>query len=696
MRLWSWDVNLFNVNESLWSHPNKPYIQHIENIANSFNDEAHKIAANFHDIGKLSNEFQRYIHKETTEKTTHAIEGAYLFLFLKPHINGNDFLSIFFSIVKHHLSLPNIKNEVYKYSNQYESNFDQESWKYKIDIIEKNLNTKSGHDAGIFYELFNLIYNNFDGFSSINNFFLFKERFSKLIFADKYEAIFNQAYKQEKTFEAQKYIDRLESIIQAKGKNQNNLNDKRNQARLEILANYTNNKDKKIFIIEAPTGIGKTFAALHLALQIAKDFDKQTVITALPFTSIIDQTYNEYFNIFEFDQDNILLKYHHLTDSKNRIEPDTENTQVLQKNDYITATWAFDNVIVTTFNQFLYTIFSNKNSDLLKFWKLQNSVVILDEIQSIPRVLLEDVATTLSFLAEQYNVHFILMSATIPAIKHFFNQENFAELLSTEYYKENNRYTIVPKLNMEYESLDNGESLLEQIQNKSKNQSVLCVVNTKKFAKKIYDDLKTNEVKNLYLLSTHLIPKHRKQKIEEIKKKLVNTNVVLISTQMVEAGVDLDFDMGFRELAPYGSIIQTAGRINRNNQKKDDKDCTLTVFSIQPHPIYENKKSHPYHEKDMLVDKQNELLGSEIKESEILEKVNRYFQEVMDRTISLHLNEKMKQLEFQSVFEEFEKNFMQKIPNLVSVFVEIKPNLAQCYREKKFALLREARAAIMA
>lgn len=690
------------------SHPNVNLSSHVYHIYQSFpNDLNHRTVSFFHDIGKMSQEFQDYINKKSNKKTTHAFESSFFYFLLRYEKDSFEiFLANLYAIYKHHGNLPNIEHDI---SNNFNFTLDGFKKHYFMNFSQRNVKNigeklftmsqpilSNVTQEKINKELIKFLYFYKDvlekekyKFNTVEEYFLFKIRFSKLIFSDKYEAIFNQAYKQEKRFQSQKYIERLESIIQEKSKSHNNLNDKRNEVRLEILENYKANKDKKIFIIEAPTGIGKTFTALDLALQISNDFNKQTIITALPFTSIIDQTYNEYFNIFEFDQDNILLKHHHLTDSKNRIEPDTENMQVLQKNDYITSTWAFDNVIVTTFNQFLYTIFSNKNRDLLKFWKLQNSVIILDEIQSIPRVLLKDVAITLIFLSEHYNIHFILMSATIPAIKQFFDKESFAELLCTKYYASNNRYTIVPKLDMEY------ESLLEQIKTKSKIQSVLCVVNTKKFAKAIYDELKGKGVESLYLLSTHLIPKHRKQKIDEIKKMLNNNiKVVLISTQMVEAGVDLDFDTGFRELAPYGSIIQTAGRINRNNRQKIYQDFELVVFMITPHPIYEKKKSHPYHDKDMLLDKQDELLGSPIKESDILEKVNSYFQEVMDRTFSLNLNEKMKMLEFQSVFELFEDNFMQKIPNLVPVFVEIKPNLAQCFKEKKLTLLRKARTTI--
>lgn len=687
------------------SHPGINLSSHVYHIYQSFSEDMeHRTVAFFHDVGKISQEFQDYITQKTNKKTTHAFESSF-FYFLMRHDKDKfeDFLANLYAISKHHGNLPDIAQDI---KTNYNFTLDGFKKHYFMNLSQKNVKSieqklsmmgesvllniaKEKIHEGLFNFLNfykNILKNKEYQFNTLEEYFLFKIRFSKLIFADKYEAIFNQTYKQEKHFQAKKYIDKLESIILEKNKNKSPLNSKRNQARLEILENYQINKNKRLFIIEAPTGIGKTFAALHLALEIAREYDKQSIITALPFTSIIDQTYNEYFNIFEFDQDNILLKYHHLTDSKNRVEPNTEIDQVLQKNDYITATWAFDNVIVTTFNQLFYTIFSNKNRDLLKFWKLQNSVIILDEIQSIPRVLLEDVAIILTFLAEYYNIHFILMSATIPAIKEFFDKESFAELLSTKYYTDNNRYTIVPKLDMEY------ESLLEQIQRKSKIQSVLCVVNTKKFAKAIYDELNDKQIKNLYLLSTHLIPRHRKQKIEEIKKMLQNNiRVVLISTQMIEAGVDLDFDIGFRELAPYGSIIQTAGRINRNNREKTHQDFELVVFNINPHPIYENKKSHPYHAKDMLLDKQDEFLGSEIKESDILEKVNSYFQEIMDRTFSLKLSDKMKKLEFQSVCELFEENFMQKIPNLVPVFVEIKPNLAQCFKERKLSLLREAR-----
>ncbi|NLU35397.1 MAG: DEAD/DEAH box helicase, partial [Wolinella succinogenes] len=473
---------LENLGNSLFSHPNYPFKNHVKNIADSFDDREHKESAYFHDIAKLSDDFQSYINGNFKRKTTHAFESAFVYFCQQGEFRSWEESAIFYSILKHHINLPNIFEDII--ANHFDD-FDELLFKKtglfeKLESIQKNLQNEYRYkeeDLESFCDFFNVFKKQIEKIETINIYFLFKLRFSKLIFADKYEAIFHASYKPEKSFEPQKYIDNLEDLIVKKNEeNKIDLNNNRNKARIEILENYQSNCSKKIFIIEAPTGIGKTLAALRLALEIAKNENKQTIITALPFTSIIEQTHSEYRQIFE---DNILLKYHHLTDNKQYIS-DTEQNQNLQKNDYIASTWAFDDVIVTTFNQLFYTIFSNKNRDLTKFWRLENSVIILDEIQSIPRVLLKDVAETLAFLSEAYNIHFILMSATIPAIKEFLGKESYAELLSEEYYKGNERYTIVPNFNMSFEGLK------KEIRDKSKTQSVLCVVNTKKLDSKIF------------------------------------------------------------------------------------------------------------------------------------------------------------------------------------------------------------------
>ena len=189
--------------------------------------------------------------------------------------------------------------------------------------------------------------------------------------------------------------------------------------------NYRENRDKKIYIIEAPTGIGKTFSALHLALEICRDKNKKRIINALPMTSIIDQTYEEYGLVINDDD---LLKFHHLTRSKSYgssegDEKKETNSLGRQQNDFIAMSWSSDKVIVTTFNQLFNAFYSNKNRDLIKFWTLRDSVVILDEIQAVPRILIQDLIKTILYLSEHFDIDFVIMSATIPAIKNFMPSE---------------------------------------------------------------------------------------------------------------------------------------------------------------------------------------------------------------------------------------------------------------------------------
>jgi CRISPR-associated endonuclease/helicase Cas3 len=513
---------------------------------------------------------------------------------------------------------------------------------------------------------------------NIHTYFLVKERFSRLVFADKYEVIFKEAYVKQDVFSPQKALEKLNRILEEKSKSSKI---DRGKAQREILANYQEHKDKYIFVLEAPTGIGKTFAALQLALTIACDKNKSKIITALPFTSIIEQTHREYAKVID---ERTLLKYHHLTPQKT-YEVDGEEEQKLQKNDYLSSTWALDSVVVTAFNQLFYAIFSNKNRDLTKFWVLRDSIVILDEVQAIPRFLLKDITKILVYLARHFNIHFILMSATIPAIKGVLREEDSEiwtdKLLDPqEYYSQNKRYKIT--LNR---AIDSEEKLVRRVAYYAPSHSVLCVVNTKRFAKSVYDNVKSKLIaqgyckEDVYLLTTHLTPFHRRCMIREIRRKLKCKKIVLISTQMVEAGVDVDFDLGFREFAPFGSIIQTAGRINRENSKGV---CRLFVFDIP------GRKS-PYDIKDMLKEEVMQyILNKPLFEADILERIRTYFDIASERTGESGLLRRMEALEFESAFQTFNEHFMKKIPNLTSVFIEARQGLWTEYRMGKEALLQ--------
>jgi len=641
-------VNLFKVDNTLWSHPNKPYVNHIRNIADSFDDKAHKVSANFHDIGKLSNEFQKYIHKKTKKKTTHAIEGGYLFAFLTEQIDEN-FLSIFFSIVKHHISLPNIKEDAYRYSNINEHSFDKDSWNKKISVIEKHLGVESGHNAEEFHTLMRKFVDNFKNFSTIEQFFLFKKRYSRLILSDKFEAIFNKSYQNIAYLQKEQidsYTQNIYDIIATKPKNSF-----RNSAKEAIFENYEKNKNSNIY------------------LKIAKDRgNKRRIITAIPFTSIIDQTHTEYEAILG---KNSVLKYHHLT--KYNIDDD-EQEQFNQKV-FLTDIW-HEHFIVTTFNQLLYTLFSNHNRDNIRLETLRDSVIIVDEVQNIPRVLISSIVKIFERFSKEYNIHFIIMSATMPSFEGLLES---ATVISEDWFyeKKKNRYRLHFKAD-----INSIESLVEEINGQEK--SLLCVVNTIDKAKKIYNAIEKDN--NCYLLTTHQIPKHRKAIIRLIKYRLKKKHKIkLISTQHIEAGVDLDFDVGYREFAPFGSIIQMAGRVNREGKKGISEVFVFDFLEIAGQG--EEVKRLPYRAIDLQEDNTISWLETPLEEIEILENLENYFKTVKDETSAIDLELPMKNLEFASLFEFLNANFMPNQPWKVSLFIEQREHQFSKYIEDRNDIL---------
>lgn len=670
-------MNLFDIDEGYLSHPNYPYREHIKNIADSFDDESHKWSAMFHDLGKLSEAFQTYINPDNpnTRKTTHALIGALLYFAKNNHQLDKKSFLIFLSVLKHHGNLEDVNAMAENLNYEEDLLYDNPNLEIALTEIQSIIGKELAIDINEFCEFFNEEDFVFEKhLNGIDTYFQIKEVFSKLIFADKYEAIFKQKYQENKFDNAEKYIDILENHL---SKKTNDLSAVRNSARNDILINFNKNIEKSIFIIEAPTGIGKTFTALHLALEIVRQKRKKRIITALPMTSIIDQTFVEYAKIFN---KNILLKYHHLTSSKSRNseineEEKDEQEYFKQKDSYLTKSWAEDNVIITTFNQVLNLFYSNKNRDLIKYWTLRDSVIIMDEIQAIPRVLLQDFAKTVSRLSEQLNIDFILMSATVPEIKHFLDLDITAELLDNKYYslEFNNRYS----LNFN-NSIDSEEILLHEIEKiHKKGNSILVVVNTKPLASRLYEKLKLNKDKNdIFLLSSYFIPKHRKKNIEEVFTQLKNgSEPILISTQVIEVGVDLDFDYGFREFSPLYSIIQTAGRVNRENRDEVKKTATLTIFSEIAYS--------PYHQNDLLKGDVEKLLKNKVRENKLLPLLKDYFKTAINRTSpDLLLIDKMEHLEFQEVIKVFNNNFMKEMPYLTQLFIEIEEGLYEQFYEK--------------
>lgn len=654
--------------DGYFSHPNKNYNDHIGRIAKSFEEKNHKVVADYHDLGKLSHAFQKYISlKEEVDegrgnfekrrnklKTTHTLESAYLY-FCNEENRESDFLANFFAILKHHGSLSNISQDMNNYLSTIDNYIDEDRLK-TIGFIANKSDIKFDDDIYEFIDFFENLYED-DFYQNIENFFLFKKRYSRLILADKFEAIFNKPYENIDYLAKSKianYIQNMVDIIVTKP-----INEFRNSAKKAIFDNYRNNKNSNIYLIKAPTGVGKTFIALELALKIAQDRgDKRRIITAIPFTSIIDQTHQEYERILG---EGSVLKYHHLTKYKENKEED-EKEQFSQKV-FLTDIW-HDHFIVTTFNQLLYTLFSNHNRDNVRLETLRDSVIIVDEVQNIPRNLLQSVSFAFNEFSKRYNIHFIIMSATMPFIKE--SLDNSVVLSEDWFYKEKkNRYVLSYE-----EHLGDYNILSDAICRES--GSVLCVVNTIEKAKNLY---KTIDKDNSYLLTTHQTPQHRKETIELIKCRLkYDEKIILISTQLIEAGVDLDFDIGYREFAPLGSIIQMAGRVNREG---NHKACEVVVFD------YIEGKKAPYHAIDLQENKIKELLSIPLNEEDLLENMDAYFVDIKYETSNITLEKYMENLEFKTLFDKLNENFMPKQPWKVSLFIEQKENHFEEFIKKR-------------
>jgi len=656
-----------------YSHPRKNYFDHIERIAQSFDSRQHYVCAHFHDIAKLSLAFQRYItlkredfdtqeafEKERNRlKTTHTFESAYLY-YCNADINDPEFLANFFTIWCHHGNLPDIHATITTYLAAALT---------KVTAFEERLETmrQVAKDGNVLFKDdiigFSL---DFDDLSrqwtvpGIESFFTCKERYSRLILADKYEAIFSESYNNIPVFSDSQldvYISAIEDEIAEKQKKRPNYF--RTKVRNSIFKTFEKQIDCSTFLIKAPTGVGKTFIALELALRIAKEHkNKRRIITALPFTSIIDQTHMEYEKIL-CDQN--VLKYHHLT----MIQTDTsadEKEQFSQKL-FLHDIWQ-EQFIVTTFNQLLFTLFSNHNRDNVRLETLRDSVIIIDEIQNISRVLLKNVSKVFSLFAKRYNIDFIIMSATMPNI-----EEDLIDTLNLSqpffYETKQDRYKLTYK-----EYLNSYDALYDVI-SKEKG-STLCVVNTVEKAKTLHAKFGDEYC---FLLTTHQTPQHRKAIIRFVRYLLKlpkPPKVTLIATQLIEAGVDLDFDAGYREFAPFASIIQMAGRINREGRHKEP--CQVSVFDFIDTGRSETSERLPYHNIDLQEEKIKELLQTSLSESKLLANLDEYFVDIKTESVHIDLISLMKNLEFQALSKRFSDNFMPKQPWKVSLFIEQRPN----------------------
>lgn len=326
-----------------------------------------------------------------------------------------------------------------------------------------------------------------------------------------------------------------------------------------------------IFSLTVPTGGGKTLSAMAFALEHALKHGKRRVIMAIPFTSIIEQTAGIYKNIFGYD---------HVIEHHSNFDP--EENKETSKSRLATENWDAP-IIVTTNVQLFESLFAARSSACRKLHNIVNSVIILDEAQTIPAEYLEPILNVLKALVKYFNVTLVLCTATQPALcgrigsssNSITGFEHVREIISnpSELAVQLNRVEIgFP------ENIDQPIDWADLAQELRKYERVLCIVNTRKDCRQLHGLMPSETIH----LSAGMCAEERSDVIRTIKEKLKHKEAVrVISTQLVEAGVDIDFPVVYRVLAGLDSIAQAAGRCNREG--KMDLPGKVKVF-VSPKP----------------------------------------------------------------------------------------------------------------
>jgi CRISPR-associated helicase Cas3/CRISPR-associated endonuclease Cas3-HD len=348
-----------------------------------------------------------------------------------------------------------------------------------------------------------------------------------------------------------------------------------------------------LFTLTAPTGSGKTLAMLAFALAHAVKHDLRRVVLVVPYLSIIEQTAAIYRNLFEprFGKEYV-LEHHSLaglgreasqTDAEGeRGESDERRRRLLSEN------WDAP-IIVTTSVQMLGSLFSNRPSACRKLHRLPRSVILFDEVQTLPAPLAIPTLASLSHLAHRHGGSIVFATATQPAFEHLHSH------VRTHAPEGWQPRRIVPRperlfapmrrVQREWGAPDQPVSWPDLARQLRGERQVLCVVNLKRHAQALWKEL---DEPDAFHLSTNLCPAHRQALLAEVRRRLTNAEPArLIATQCVEAGVDLDFPAVWRAFGPLEAIIQAEGRCNREGRREERG--RVRVFM----PESDGKKQYP-------------------------------------------------------------------------------------------------------
>lgn len=590
---------------------------------------------NFHDAAKISFNFQlkRLKNVQVLEKLKeqdldefidlieikHSYVSALLyFSFLMDNLNLKDnILTLIFSyaIYGHHTSIKDILNQekfVWDSEESEEETFYLFSeYYFKKDVEDIDLNVyrnlqddlynflQSNQDPVIPF-FYSYVYSLLVTSDVISSSYADKETRSVRKYSKKWNNRITESMKSsmKETFYKKSYnketLSSLDVLSQEKIKSLEYINDLRTEMLKEASLNLTQslekNPSKKIFYLNMPTGGGKTNTSMKLALDILENTNINRVIYAMPFINIIEQNYDVIKKNFGLNEaDGEVRAIYSASESIFPDNSDEDKSEMIMKDSF------FDYpVICTTFVSLFNSLIKNKKKYKYSIASLTNSVIILDEIQSLPLKNWTSLYYLINELAENYNIYFVIMSATLPNFEELklsksesFDYENVHLIKNPLTYFSHplfDRTQIKGEVrDFDLDDEDNSEILnylrvvLEENFQKGYNKG-LIVLNTIKTSKLLHECL--NDLKEEYnfgidLLNSTILPSQKRKTIYKINNMDNDSGrYVLVSTQSVEAGVDVSFDFVVRDFSTLDSIEQVRGRCNRsrelNKQFKDD------------------------------------------------------------------------------------------------------------------------------
>ncbi len=556
--------------------------QHLYNVsefASAFSKlpKTAELAALLHDIGKYSFAFQDYLRNEKHKDKTviHSQQGVF---FLEKLLNKNNYYKLLrevisLVIVGHHNRLADMVSPdgEHLFLDKYDDERKNALWFKEIaEKASKSLPKFNDTLCALFEnsarELMDFIHSLKQSYKQKQSFhfalgLLTKYIYSCLIDADRLDAYLfdiKEEYKPEfvdwdkliKLFEnklitlpSYTQIDRIRSRISNKCKE-------------------AADREPGIYHLSVPTGGGKTLSSLRFALHHAKKYNKSRIIYIIPFLSIIDQTAKTIRDIFDMKgQPSIVLEHH-----SDVAEPPDEEKAIRAK---LAASRWDSPIIITTLVQFLETIMSAKGTKLRKLHNMENAVIIFDEIQSLPIHSVYLFNEIVTFLSKMLGCTILLCTATQPLLDKTEMQNLILSPNPNLISEVSSDFATLKRTNIAIEDKKNLKELADFVLEKMAiNQNCLVIVNTKKVAQQLYNkiNLHSNPYK-IFHLSTSMCSAHRIDALEELAALLKkNQKVLCVSTQLIEAGVDISFACVIRSMAGLDSILQAAGRCNRHGE----------------------------------------------------------------------------------------------------------------------------------